>query len=228
MLFSLFCKATGGKPLVSRRLESFSSPKAEPPSDIKEISCLPTQKQSPAIGLNVRSMEKAPDKAFVVPSIVCRGSPDGRDGTISGKDAITFSRTKRGMLLKPAHARRPSNSKVELDGLPEAVETRSLSNVASNLDGPIKSNIQSKFASVEGCRESSDEKDSNIEGVAEKFENFLSPQTPSSQESGKFLWYSTIRIPLNSIFFSLIIHFHLFPLPHLSLLSTKFPLNAFC
>ncbi|KAE7995606.1 hypothetical protein FH972_000382 [Carpinus fangiana] len=184
---NIYVDSTGGKPVASQRVES-DFPKKAPASESKEISCLPSQKQSPAIGLNARSKEKALDKSFAVPSIVPRDSPDGKDGPNSGKECITFSRTKRGMLLKPAHIRRPSNTKIEFERQPEVVESGTLSNVTSKLDGAICSNFQSKRASEDGSRESYEEKHSNIKGVAEKFENNLSPQTPSNQEScGKSL-----------------------------------------
>ncbi|XP_062161285.1 katanin p80 WD40 repeat-containing subunit B1 homolog KTN80.1-like isoform X2 [Alnus glutinosa] len=179
---NIYVDSTGGKPVASQRVES-DCPKKEPASESKEISCLPTQKQSPAIGLNARSKEKALDKSFVVPSIVPRDSPDGKDGPNSRKECITFSRTKRGMLLKPAHTRRPSNSKIEVERQPEVVESETLSNVTSKLDGAICLNFQSKLASEDGSRESYEEKHSNIKGVAENFEKNLSPQTPSNQES---------------------------------------------
>lgn len=198
--FSHFCKATGGKPVASQRVES-DSPKKEPASESKEISCLPTQKQSPAIGLNTRSKEKALDKSFVVPSIVPRDSPDGKDGPNSGKECITFSRTKRGMLLKPAHVRRPSNSKIEVERQPEVVESGSLSNVTSKLDAAIRLNFQSKLASEDGSRESYEEKHSNIKGVADKFENNLSPKTPSNQERCKFLYSSVIYLQVKYDYF---------------------------
>jgi katanin p80 WD40 repeat-containing subunit B1 len=192
VLFSLLCKAAGGKPVASQRVDSFNSPKVAPPLDSKDISCLPTQKQSPAVGLNARSNEKSLDKSFVVPSIVPRDGTDERNGANSGKESVTFSRTKRGMLLRPAHVRRASYSKIEVERLPEAVESATLSNVTSNLEGAIDSNFQSKHASEDGSRESCEDKHSNIKGVAEKFEKNLSPQSLSNQESCKFLYYSAI------------------------------------
>ncbi|KAF5475629.1 hypothetical protein F2P56_007421, partial [Juglans regia] len=132
---------TGGKPVAYPRVESFNSPKVASPSDPKEICCLPTRKRSPAIGLNARSNEKALDKTFVVPSIVPRDSLGGRDEANSGKESIAFARTKRGMLLKPAHVRRPSNGKFDVERLTETDESGSLSNVAKDLDGKdIKKN----------------------------------------------------------------------------------------
>ncbi|GMY37264.1 katanin p80 WD40 repeat-containing subunit B1 homolog [Fagus crenata] len=180
---NIYVDSAGGKPVASQRVDSFNSPKVAPPLDSKDISCLPTQKQSPAVGLNARSNEKSLDKSFVVPSIVPRDGTDERNGANSGKESVTFSRTKRGMLLRPAHVRRASYSKIEVERLPEAVESATLSNVTSNLEGAIDSNFQSKHASEDGSRESCEDKHSNIKGVAEKFEKNLSPQSLSNQES---------------------------------------------
>lgn len=188
-LFMLICKAADGKLVSSPRVESFNSPKVATP---KEISCTPTQKESPVIGLNARSNEKALDKTYVVPSIVARDGTKRRDGVNFGKDMITFSRTKRGMLLKPAHVRRSPNSKVEVVKQPETVESGNLSNVTSNLDGAINSKFQSKLASEDVCRKSFEEENSTIKGVPEKLERILSPQKPSNQESCKFVYYSAM------------------------------------
>ena len=160
------------------------------------MSCLPSQKQSPSVGLNARSYEKALDKSFVVPSIVPRDGADGGDGANSGKESISFSRTKRGMLLRPAHVRRPSNSKIEVERLPEVVESGTLSNVTSNLDCAIDSNFQSKHGSEDGSRESCEDKHSNIKIVTERLDKILSPRTPSNQESCKFLYYSAICLQM--------------------------------
>ncbi|KAG6696697.1 hypothetical protein I3843_09G156000 [Carya illinoinensis] len=180
---NIYMDSTGGKPVAYPKVESFNSPKVAPPSDSKEICCLPTRKRSPAIGLNARSIEKALDKTFVVPSIVPRDSLGGRDEANSGKESIAFARTKRGMLLKPAHVRRPSNGKLDVERLTETVETGSLSNVAKDLDGEMNSNFEPKLVSEDGCKEYCEEKQSNIEGVDEKLEKIVSPQKPSTKES---------------------------------------------
>jgi len=192
VLFCLLFKATGGNPVASQRAESFNSPKVAPPSDSKDMSCLPSQKQSPSVGLNARSYEKVLDKSFVVPTIVPRDGADGGDGANSGKESISFSRTKRGMLLRPAHVRRPSNSKIEVERLPEVVESGTLSNVTCAID----SNFQSKHGSEDGSRESCEDKHSNIKIVTEKLDKILSPRTPSNQESCKFLYYSAICLQM--------------------------------
>lgn len=176
---NIYVDSTGGKPVASQRAESFNSPKVAPPLDSKDMSCLPSQKQSPSVGLNARSYEKVLDKSFVVPSIVPRDGADGGDGANSGKESISFSRTKRGMLLRPAHVRRPSNSKIEVERLPEVVESGTLSNVTCAID----SNFQSKHGSEDGSRESCEDKHSNIKIVTEKLDKILSPRTPSNQES---------------------------------------------
>lgn len=185
VLLPLHYEATGGKPVSYPRVESFNSPKGGPPSDSNEIRCLRTGKPSHAIGLNTRFNEKPLDKTFVVPGIVPRDSLDVRDKANSGKESIAFARTKRGMLLKPAHIRRPSNVKFDVERLTETVETGSLSNVAKALDDEMNSNFQPKLASEDGCKEYCEEKHSNIEGVDENFEKFVSPPKPSTKESCK-------------------------------------------
>lgn len=166
-----------------------------PPLDIKEIPEQPTKKQGPAVGLHPKSNEHMLNKSLVVPSIVPRDSPDGKDSVNSNstRETITFSKTKRGMLLRPAHIRRPSNSKADLERLPLAVEPGTPGNTTVNIDVAVDPNFQTKTVPKDGARESSEEKNSSIKNVAEKVDKVLSPQTPSSQDSCKFLFYNADR-----------------------------------
>ena len=161
--------------------------------DIKEISDQPTKKQGSAVGLHPKSIEHVLNKTVVVPSIVPRDSPEGKDSANSTRETITFSKTKRGMLLRPAHIRRPSNSKSDLERLPLAVETETFGNTTVNLDVAMDPNFQIKTIPKDGARESSEEKNSGNKNVAEKFEKVLSPQTPTGQDSCKFMFYDTHR-----------------------------------
>lgn len=161
--------------------------------DIKEISDQPTKKQGSAVGLHPKSIEHVLNKTVVVPSIVPRDSPEGKDSANSTRETITFSKTKRGMLLRPAHIRRPSNSKSDLERLPLAVETETFGNTTVNLDVAMDPNFQIKTIPKDGARESSEEKNSSNKNVAEKFEKVLSPQTPTGQDSCKFMFYDTHR-----------------------------------
>ncbi|XP_048335425.1 katanin p80 WD40 repeat-containing subunit B1 homolog KTN80.2 isoform X2 [Ziziphus jujuba] len=183
---NIYMDSAGGKPVAPPRVESLATtPKAISPLDMKEISDQPTKKQSSAVGLNPKCNEHALNKSLVVPSIVPRDSPDGKDLANSTRESITFSKTKRGMLLKPAHTRKPSNSKNDLERLPLAVDSGTIGNLTVNLDVAVDQNFQKKTVSEDGARESCEEMNSNIKNVAEKFEKVLFPQTPTSPDGCK-------------------------------------------
>ena len=182
------CKASGGKPIASQKIQSLTPPKVPPHSDKKEFSDQLTKKQSRVLGTPPKPSDHATDKSFVVPSIVPRDSPDGKDSVNSASESITFSRTKRGMLLRPAHIRKPSNSKNDVERLPMANESGNLCDALSSLDGITDSNCQIKTVSEDTKVERCEEKNSIINSVTERFEKVLSPQTPSSQEASKFLF----------------------------------------
>ncbi|KAL5579351.1 hypothetical protein UlMin_011793 [Ulmus minor] len=163
---NIYVDSTGGKPVAPQNVESLTSPKVVPHIDSKDTSAQPTPKQSPA---------------FVVPSIVPRDTPDGKDSVNSTRESITFSRTKRGMLLRPAHIRRPSNSKNDVEKLPSAFESGTFGNVSSDINSASDPKCQTKGVAAEP-RESYEERNSSINNVAEKLEKVLSPKTPVNQE----------------------------------------------
>ncbi|XP_021294026.1 katanin p80 WD40 repeat-containing subunit B1 homolog isoform X2 [Herrania umbratica] len=149
-----------------------------PDYDTKEIKNIyvDTEKQSPGTGVNAKSNGQSGNKSFVTPSVVPQDSP-------LGKESITFSRTKPGMLLRPAHVRRPSVNKFEVEKLSAAVESGTLSNTKSVLDSSMDLNSQTRLVSEDRARKSCDEKDSNINSVTEKSEKMLSAKTPPNQET---------------------------------------------
>ncbi|TQD88282.1 hypothetical protein C1H46_026163, partial [Malus baccata] len=160
---NIYVDCSGGKPVASRRMDS---PKVVPSSDSKANSAA---KQNPSVRLPPKSNEQVVNKSLAVPSIVPRSSPDEKDTANPGGDGVALSRTKRGMLLKPAHARRPSNSKIDFEKLP--------------LDNAVDLNSQTKGVSEDRARESSEEKHSEIKSVEEKFEKVFSPNNPSNLEA---------------------------------------------
>ena len=176
--------------IATQKDVSLNSTKVVLPSDAREISNLAAEKQSPGTGVNAKSNGQSGNKSFVTPTVVPRDNPVGKDSTNSGKESITFSRTKPGMLLKPAHVRRPSVNKFEVEKLSAAVESGTLSNIKSGLDSAMDLNSQTRLVSEDGVRKSCDEKNSEIKSFTEKSEKMLSPQTPPNQETCKFYFTS--------------------------------------
>uniref|UniRef100_A0A5B6ZYF7 Katanin p80 WD40 repeat-containing subunit B1 homolog n=1 Tax=Davidia involucrata TaxID=16924 RepID=A0A5B6ZYF7_DAVIN len=180
---NIYVDTTGGTPAVPKKVGSLHYPKVVFPSDSKEISSLSTQKHGPAVGLHGKTIGQANSKSFVVPSIVPRDSPDGKDSANSRRESLTAARASSGMSHKPPHIRRPSATKFDMERLPMAVESGSFNNMTSDLDAAKDSNFRSRVMAEDDARESCEEKHSNIKSVAQKFEKNLSPRTPSNQEN---------------------------------------------
>ncbi|PON70996.1 Guanine nucleotide-binding protein, beta subunit [Parasponia andersonii] len=177
---NIYVDSAGGKPVTQQKVESLTSPKVPPHLDTKETNDQVIKKLSRA-EVPPKSNERAVNKSLVAPSIVPRDDSDGKDLANSTSESITFSRTKRGMLLRPAHVRRPSNSKNDLERSPMAVDSGTVGNMTSKLDGRVDSDCQAKTILEDGVRECCEEKHSSIVSVTEKLEKVWSPQTPTSR-----------------------------------------------
>ncbi|KAK9267870.1 hypothetical protein L1049_010307 [Liquidambar formosana] len=179
---NIYIDSTGGNPVASQRVGSLSSPKVVFPLATKEISDLPTQKQSTAVGMHPKTNGQA-FRSFVVPSVVPRESPDGKDSANSKRESMTTARANSGMSLKPAHTRRSSTGKFDVGRLSMAVESGTFSDVKNDLDSAMDLNFHTRFVAEDEAKDSCEDKHSNIKSVTEKFEKVLSPQTPSIQEN---------------------------------------------
>ncbi|GLU23061.1 hypothetical protein SLE2022_390930 [Rubroshorea leprosula] len=180
---NIYVDTTAGRPVASQRVGSLNSPKLIPLLDPNEISNLPAEKQSSVVEIPLKSSAQAVDKSIIVPSIVPRNSPVEKDSSKSGRESIAFSRTKPGMLLRPAHARQLSNSKFEVEKLLATSEFDTLSNTKCNLDSERHLNSETKIIEEDGATKSCDDKCSGIKGGIEKFEKTLSPQATHNQET---------------------------------------------
>lgn len=185
MMFPFMLKAVGSNLVAAQNDGSLNSTKVVLPLDASEISNLAAEKQSPGTGVNASDGQSG-NKSFITPTVVSRDNPVGKDSTNSVKESITFTKTKPGMLLKPAHVRRPSVNKFEVVKLSAAVETGTRTNTKSGIDSAVDLNSQTSLVSEDGARKSCDSKDSNIKSVTEKSEKMLSPQTPPCEETCKF------------------------------------------
>lgn len=163
-------------------MRPFNTPKVLFPSDSKEITNLPSQKQSPGVGLHSKSHCRSTTRSFVVSSIVTRDCPDGKDLANSRRESMAPARGNTGLPLKASHIRRPSNSKYEAEKLLTAVDSGSFDSMRNDVDSAKKPNFHSRFVEDEAS-ESCEEKNSNIKSVAEKFEKDLVPQASSDQEN---------------------------------------------
>ncbi|KAI4296649.1 hypothetical protein L6164_036593 [Bauhinia variegata] len=166
---NIYIVSSGGKPVDLQRSDSTNSMKVEPPEDSKDISNLKAVKQSPATGISAKSKEQGLKKSYIVPNIVPLDFPDGKDSGKTAKEAITFSRTKPGMLLRPVHARRASTGRFDIEKFSPDVDSGAFGNTTGKLDTLTDSNFQMKRVSENEVKESCEDKHT-IDSVTKKFE----------------------------------------------------------
>ncbi|KAJ6728642.1 KATANIN P80 WD40 REPEAT-CONTAINING SUBUNIT B1-like protein [Salix koriyanagi] len=176
---NIYVDSTGGNPVTLQRAGSLNSSKVVLSLDSKETSAPLTEKQSPLMGMRATLSEQTYNKSLSVPTVVPRDIPVEKDSSDSGKETITFTKTKPGMLLRPAHVRRPSNSKNDVDKMSVALESGNFSSVTSEKGSVRDPSLQSQIVTEDGARKSCENKSSSIKGVTEKFEKVISPETPN-------------------------------------------------
>ncbi|PSS10272.1 Katanin p80 WD40 repeat-containing subunit like [Actinidia chinensis var. chinensis] len=177
---TIYVDTAGGNPVASKRVGSHTSPKVVPPSDSKEMTTLPMQKQSPAVGVHAKTGGQTNNRSFIAPSVVPRDSPDGKDLT-NTRRGLTSARTSTGTTVKPRHVRRPSATKFDLERLLVPLEFESISKISDV--AAVEPRFHDRLAENNDARETSEEKHLNIKSVTQKFEKVLSPKTPSIQEN---------------------------------------------
>lgn len=167
-----------------QRASSVNSSKVLLPTELKDQRKLTTQ--SPRQDSVTASPGKpyGHNKSLVVPNIVSPDSSDGRDAPHSRKDSVTFSRTKPGMLLRPAHSRRPSGTKYSVDRL--SVPTESPDIIGSNrvTDRHLKLNSECRDTAEDEVKESSEGKSRNNETI---LRTILSEEIPKTEKGKKNL-----------------------------------------
>ncbi|ANM60526.1 Transducin/WD40 repeat-like superfamily protein [Arabidopsis thaliana] len=117
------------------------------------------------------------NKSLVVHSVVPRDSDIGKDSSDSGKESITFSKTKPGMLLRPAYVRKTPTKFDETKKQSVAVGYLK----KSGLDGEKKLDTETAFDSEMSGRNPYDADDSIIKSITNKFEQALLPESPTDE-----------------------------------------------
>lgn len=116
-----------------------------------------TPKQNPAT-VHAKSNGQDIRKSVILSNVVPRDTPDGKDSAKSGKETITFSRTKPGMLLKPVHVRRASTGRFDVDRFSADVDSGTFGNTACKLDDAKDPNFQMKLGPENKVKESCEDK----------------------------------------------------------------------
>ncbi|XP_052183043.1 katanin p80 WD40 repeat-containing subunit B1 homolog KTN80.2-like isoform X2 [Diospyros lotus] len=169
-----------GNPVASKKVGSHTSPKIVFPSDSKEISHLPIQKQVPAIGMHERIIMPVNTKSVIASSIIPRDSPDGKVLSNFRRESITSERTSPGRSLKPAHIRSLSATQFNAKMLSVPIEMESITKTID--ETAVNPRFHDKLVG-DDAKETSGGKYMNIKTVAQKFEKTLSAETPPDQES---------------------------------------------
>ena len=147
------------------------------------MTTLPINKQSPAVGVHAKTGGQTNTRSFIVPSVVPRDSPDGKDLANTRRESMTSARTSTGTTVKPRHVRRPSATKFDVERLLVPVESESESISKISDVAAVEPRFHDRLAANNDARETSEEKHLNIKSVTQKFEKVLSPKTPSIQEN---------------------------------------------
>lgn len=181
------CEAAGVNTVTSNMVGSLDSSKVLLSSDSMEISTVEMKKQGSAVRLPAKANVTANNTNFVVPSIVPRDDPDGKDLVSSRKE---FSVAAKGNddVAKPPHTRRLSNARFDMERMSVSLESA----VFVNRRTPVRSKKE-KLVTDDNSKESSREEQSNIKTVTEKYDKTPSMETPSSKEIVKFSISTTFR-----------------------------------
>ncbi|XP_054777433.1 katanin p80 WD40 repeat-containing subunit B1 homolog KTN80.2-like isoform X2 [Prosopis cineraria] len=177
---NIYIDSSGSKPIALQRSGSYNSPKVDVPDDSKEICNLGTLKQNPA-SVHAKSNGQSLRKSFIVPNVVPQDTPDGKDSAKPGRETITFSRTKPGMLLKPAHVRRASTGRFDVDRFSADVDSGAFGYTRSKLEDAKDPDFQMKLESQNEVRESCEDK-YPIKSITENYEKTSPPNKLNGQE----------------------------------------------
>ncbi|XP_015956300.1 katanin p80 WD40 repeat-containing subunit B1 homolog KTN80.1 isoform X1 [Arachis duranensis] len=163
---NIYVDSSGGDPIALQKSRSYRSPKVDFSEESKEML-----RQSPVKGVSAKPNEQSVKRSFISPNIVPRDIPHSKDSAKSGNETIAFSKTKPGMLLRPAHARRASSGIFDFDN----VDTN------SKLYSAKDCNFQVTVESQNNVKEACEDKHP-IKSVTEKFEKTLTPDTFSDTD----------------------------------------------
>ncbi|KAI6705045.1 hypothetical protein NL676_008007 [Syzygium grande] len=177
---NIYVDTASGNPVSSQRVGTTNSAKVIQPMDFSDTPNVTLQRQGSVTETPDRLNGHVPSKSYTVPKVVSRDSPDGKDS--SRRESITFSRTKPGMLLRPAHSRRPSSTKYDVDRLSACAESGELSSAKSNSESLVDSFSKIKVAPEDGARDGCEDNHSTIKNVSVETEMVLPLQTPKTEK----------------------------------------------
>ncbi|KAL0363358.1 UNVERIFIED_CONTAM: Katanin p80 WD40 repeat-containing subunit B1 [Sesamum calycinum] len=147
--------------VTSKTVEPVDVPKVVHPSDSKEISTVGIQKRGPQTSLPAKSNAPAVNRSLIMPSIVPRDGPDGKDSVGSRRESIASGKASSGISAKPPHTRRLSSGRFDMERMSVSLESVPL---PSKKD----SNVRNRLVADENAKESSEEKQQSISRLLRK------------------------------------------------------------
>lgn len=133
------------------------------------------QKQGSARRLPAKTNVTANNTNFDVPSIAPRDGLDGKELVSSIRKTNVSAKANDGMSVKPPHTRRLSNARFGMKRMSVSLESTVFVSRS-----PVR-NQKDKCVADDNAKESSEEKQSSIKTLAEKFDITTVMATPSSQ-----------------------------------------------
>jgi katanin p80 WD40 repeat-containing subunit B1 len=128
-------------------------------------------------------------------SSTSRDSDSGEESSYSERESIPFSRTKSGMLLRPAHVRK---TLAKFEESKQSAVVQSATRKKSGLAVEEEPQTQNAFLSEQNASKPFDAEDSIIKGITNKFEKALSSEPPTDEANRMFLKPPRIHRSSNS------------------------------
>ncbi|XP_057764531.1 katanin p80 WD40 repeat-containing subunit B1 homolog KTN80.4 isoform X2 [Salvia miltiorrhiza] len=168
------------KEISSIRIQKHSSPATLPPSESKEISTI--GKRGPAVSLQAKVNVPSVNRSIIMPSIVPRDGP-GKDSIGSRRESIALAKASSGMNSKPPHTRRQSSSRLDMERMSVSLESLPPDNVKKPVVSRKDPSLRNRLFADANAKDSSEEKQSNIDTVVEKPDRTSLPATTSSAQA---------------------------------------------
>ncbi|KAJ9566133.1 hypothetical protein OSB04_002099 [Centaurea solstitialis] len=161
-------------PVASRKTGSL--PPVVNLSNPKEIDDLTTHKQVPASKI----IGQANGNPFFVPGVVPQDN-SAKDSAKCRPELIVHEQDTTAVTLKPPHRRRPSTTKLDIEGLSVTVE----SGLKSGTDNTAATNFQRKLVADAAAKDSPKEKPPTSTGVVKEFQKASTPSAlPQENRDG--------------------------------------------
>ncbi|XP_010476019.1 PREDICTED: katanin p80 WD40 repeat-containing subunit B1 homolog isoform X3 [Camelina sativa] len=183
---NIYVDSTGGNLNVAQNTGSL---KVTLPLESGKVATMASEKQ------DATYFGQTGDKYSSMHSVVSRDSDSGEESSYPERESITFSRTKSGMLLRPAHVRK-ALAKFEESKQSVVVQSRTRKN--SGLDVQEEPLTRSLFLSEQSGSKPFDAEESTIKGITDKFEKVLSSEPPTDEANRMLLKPPRVQRSSNS------------------------------